>query len=111
MPQGSPVIVIGYPAYSSMLGVYNPENATKNEIITNGTISGYDSSPQNRDLPHPNYYISATIDGGNSGGVAFSKDGNGLCLLGIPTWITLTGNYSNEGIVQDINNIVWTGKK
>ena len=94
-----------------MLGVYNPENAIENEITTNGTISGYDSSPQNDGLPYSNYYISATIDSGNSGGIAFSKDKNGLCLLGIPTWITTTGNYSNEGIVQNIDNITWVANK
>jgi hypothetical protein len=108
MPQDSPVIVVGYPAFSSMMGIYNPENMTKNEITTNGTISGYDSSPKNDGLPDSNYYISATIDSGNSGGVAFSKNADGLCLLGIPTWITLTGNFTNEGIVQNIHNVTYS---
>jgi len=106
MPQNSPVVVIGFPAFSSML-THNLENIYKNEITTNGTVSGYDSSPANGGLPDSNYYISATIDSGNSGGISFSKDSNGLCLLGIPTWITSTGNYSDEGIVQNIYNILY----
>ena len=109
MPQESPVTVVGYPAFSSIANQYNLEGAFKNQITTNGVISGDYSTYQSDGLPDSDYYISATIDSGNSGGVAFSKDANGLCLLGIPTWITLTGNFTNEGIVQNILNITWTG--
>jgi hypothetical protein len=108
MPQDSPVIVVGYPAFSTILNTSNPEEAFKNQIVTNGTISGYDAPSKSQGLPSSNYYISATIDSGNSGGVAFSKNTNGLCLLGIPTWITLTGNFNNEGIVQNIYNIKYS---
>jgi hypothetical protein len=108
MPQDSPVIVVGYPAFSTILNTSNPEEAFKNQIVTNGTISGYDAPAQSQGLPDSNYYISATIDSGNSGGVAFSKNTSGLCLLGIPTWITLTGNFNNEGIVQNIFNIKYS---
>jgi len=109
VPQDSPVLVIGYPAFSTILNTNNPEEAFKNQITTNGTISGYDAPSKNQGLPDSNYYISATIDSGNSGGIAFSKNADGLCLLGIPTWITLTGNFNNEGIVQNIHNVTWTG--
>jgi hypothetical protein len=109
MPSNSPVIVVGYPAFSSINIKDNLGGAFKNQITTNGVISGNYLIPQGSSLPYANYYISATIDSGNSGGVAFSKDANGLCLLGIPTWITLTGNFTNEGIIQNIHNVTWTG--
>jgi hypothetical protein len=108
IPQGSPVITIGYPAFSSINNTNNQDLAFKNQIITNGIISGNDPSSESEGLPYSNYYISSTVDSGNSGGVVLSKDKDGLCLLGIPTWITLTGNYSNEGLVQNINNITWS---
>ncbi len=108
MPPNSPVTIIGYPAFSSINVQGNPEGAFKNQITTNGVISGNYSLPQNSTLPYSNYYISATIDSGNSGGVALSKNTNGLCLLGIPTWITLTGNFTNEGIVQNIYNVKYS---
>jgi hypothetical protein len=108
LPQGSPVTVVGYPAFSSIADTGNLAGAFKNQITTNGVISGNYLLPKNSSLPYNNFYISATIDSGNSGGVAFSKDENGLCLLGIPTWITSTGNYSNEGIVQNINKVICT---
>jgi hypothetical protein len=99
MPQGSKVVTIGYPAYAKteyiLQGIRGVSNA---RIITEGVISGYSSI-----LPtsHPNYYVSAKIDSGNSGGIALSKDENGLCVLGIPTWISL-GNYETQGIVQNV---------
>lgn len=113
MPVGSPVTVIGYPAFAGINNTSNPafstsEGSFKNQITTNGVISGNYSTYQNDGLPDPDYYISATIDSGNSGGVAFSKNTNGICLLGIPTWITLAGNFTNEGIVQNINNIMYS---
>lgn len=94
MPAGSPVVVIGYPAYA--------QNEVDTQIITNGIVSGY--VPQALSLPNQNYYISAKTDSGNSGGIAFSKDGNGLCALGIPTWLTF-GHYETQGVIQNIRNI------
>ena len=108
MPSNAPVTVVGYPAFSTINVSDNPDGAFKNQITTNGVISGNYTTYQSDGLPDVDYYISATIDSGNSGGVAFSKDANGLCLLGIPTWITLTGNFTNEGIVQNINNIMYS---
>ena len=37
--------------------------------------------------------------------VAIAKDGNGLCVLGIPTWLTV-GNYETQGLVQNIRNVI-----
>jgi hypothetical protein len=105
MPANAPIAIVGYPAFSSINVQGNLYGAFKNQITTNGIISGNYSTYQNGGLPNTDYYISATIDSGNSGGVAFSKNMDGLCLLGIPTWITLTGNFTNEGVVQNINNI------
>ena len=98
MPQGSKVVIIGYPAYAqeefTIQGLSGVSNA---RIITEGVISGYSSI-----LPtsNPNYYVSAKVDSGNSGGVALSKDEKGLCFLGIPTWLSL-GNYETQGVVQN----------
>ena len=105
--KASPVMIIGYPAFSTITGADNVAGALKNQIIADGIISGYETSSINDGLPYSNYYISAKIDSGDSGGIALSKDKNGLCLLGIPTWITVTGNYANAGLVQNINNIIW----
>jgi len=103
MSKASPVMVIGYPAFS----VNDVASALKDQIVADGIISGYNSSSISDGLPYSNYYVSAKVDSGDSGGIALSKDKNGLCILGIPTWITNTGNYSNEGLVQNMNNIVW----
>ena len=110
---GSPVIVIGYPlsGQSSVPifgdGTMSTESA---RITTNGIISGYDESVQKPlgSLPSANYYVTAKIDSGNSGGIAFSKTEKGLCVLGIPTWVSL-GNYDSQAVVQNINNILYTG--
>lgn len=110
--QGSPVIVIGYPV-SGRMSVTTQEYGSSfewNRIVTNGIISGYDSSViqpvLGGNLPYSNYFVSNQIDSGNSGGIAISKDSSGLCLLGIPTWVNV-GNYSNQGVVQNINNILY----
>ena len=103
--QASPVVVLGYPAFAQQIlnygGINVPVDISK--IISNGIISGYDTSDPK--LPFPNYYISAKMDSGNSGGIALSKDNGNLCFLGVPTWIE-TGNFETEGIVQNINNIL-----
>jgi len=110
MPLVSPVVLIGYPAFSStpiqIFGEQIGEQTVR--TITNGIISSYDSSvvkPYGF-LPYQNYFVSAKIDSGNSGGIAFSKDKNGLCVLGIPTWLSI-GNYETQGIIQNIHNIFY----
>lgn len=109
MPVGSPVAIVGYPAFSEQeltaggvsLGVQ------LSRIVSNGIISGYATTDLHSGLPYKNYFISAKIDSGNSGGIAFSKNENGLCDLGIPTWLTV-GNYETQGIVQNIRNVIMT---
>lgn len=112
MSLGSPVIVIGYPAFSLSPIMWQGEKKGEQTIrtITNGIISSYDSSEVKPygSLPYPDYFVSAKIDSGNSGGIAFSKDQSGLCVLGIPTWLSL-GEYESQGIVQNINNVLYTG--
>ena len=99
---GSPVSVIGFPAFAKQ---ESGEKYLSVRQVTTGIISGYDiSTTQN--LPYPNYYISAKIDSGNSGGVALSKDKGELCLLGVPTWLEI-GNYATQGIVQNIQNVMY----
>ncbi len=106
MPIGSPVAIVGYPAYSEQQMIISgvSEGTILSRIVSNGIISGYDSSELYNGLPYKNYFISAKIDSGNSGGIAFSKDKNGLCNLGIPTWLAV-GNYETQGIVQNIRNV------
>ena len=103
MPQGAPVVLIGYPAYSAQVDpVLIPRT------VTNGIISGFDEKvkkPQGN-LPYVNYLVSAKIDSGNSGGLALSKSKGKLCILGIPTWLTV-GNYETQGILQNIHNVFY----
>jgi len=111
MSLGSPVIVIGYPAFSLTSVMWEGKKLGEQTVrtVTNGIISSYDSSEVQPfgSLPYPNYFVSAKIDSGNSGGIAFSKDSNGLCLLGVPTWISL-GRYETQGIIQNIHNVMYT---
>lgn len=95
----SPVLILGYPVAS--------QQGTKASLVaTDGIISSYFSFASN---PYRDYYVSDKLDSGNSGGMAFSKNENGLCILGIPTWIS-EGNFENMGVIQNMNNIVYTGK-
>lgn len=103
MPQGSPAAVIGYPAFANQANT-----SLLSKTVTTGIISGFDDSvaPPLGNLPYPNYFISAKIDSGNSGGIALSKDAKGLCILGIPTWVSI-GNYETQGVVQNIWNVTY----
>jgi Tfp pilus assembly major pilin PilA len=111
MPVGSPVAIVGYPAFSEQQLIINgvSQGTELSRIVSDGIISGYDTMVLFQKLPYKNYFISAKIDSGNSGGMAFSKNENGLCDLGIPTWL-ITGNYETQGLVQNIHNVVYTNK-
>ncbi len=102
---GTPVVIIGFPAYAKRDSTVNISTiGTVNSIFrtaTNGIISGYDTSLGGS----PNYFVSAKIDNGNSGGIALAKDAGGLCALGLPTWLSV-GNYETQGLVQNIANIL-----
>lgn len=111
IPIGSPIVVVGYPNFSSTsFDTYGIQGNQKTRTATNGIISGYHTNnagnPLWKNFPYPNYFISAKIDSGSSGGIAFSKNENGLCILGIPTWLTI-GNYETQGLVQNIHNILY----
>jgi type II secretory pathway pseudopilin PulG len=103
MPIGSPVVLIGYPIYGRKI-VDDSGGWVGYKVTTDGIISGYDDFLSGK---YGNYFVSAKIDSGNSGGIAFSKDENGLCVLGIPTWLTV-GNYETQGIVQNIYNVFYS---
>jgi S1-C subfamily serine protease len=113
MPTDSQVIVMGYPGST---GGFRPM-ALQSLTVTRGIISAYSSpilgATSNDDalalesLPDQNYYVDAQIDSGNSGGLALSKSNGSLCLLGIPTWVSLTGHFQAPGIVQSMNNIMY----
>jgi hypothetical protein len=101
---GSPVSIIGFPAFGYTADPYGGESP--HQIVTTGIISNSFTNDLSTAAPlaYPDYFTSAKMDSGDSGGIAFSKDSNGLCVLGIPTWIN-SGNYATEGIIQNINNI------
>ncbi len=107
MPVGTPVVIIGFPAYAKRNTTLDIDTlGTVNVIyraVTNGIISGYDTSQKGE----ANYFVSAKIDNGNSGGMTLAKDTNGLCVLGLPTWLTV-GNYETQGLVQNILNLLPT---
>jgi S1-C subfamily serine protease len=108
---GSPVVIIGFPAYArrdtetTLPTIGNVKTIYR--TVTNGIVSGYDTSDiiPKGNLKEPNFFISAKIDSGNSGGIAIAKDDSGLCVLGIPTWLTV-GNYETQGLVQNIRNVL-----
>lgn len=102
MAIGSPVVLVGYPIYGRKV-VDDSGGWVGYKVTTDGIISGYDDFLSGK---YGNYFVSAKIDSGNSGGIAFSKNENGLCILGIPTWLTI-GNYETQGIVQNINNVIY----
>jgi hypothetical protein len=109
MAIGSPVAIIGYPAtgMTALQGTDGNSYAQVNQIATIGTISGYDQDPYSNGLPDVNYFVTAQVDAGNSGGAAIAKDSKGLCFLGLPTWVN-QGEYANTGIVQSINNVMFS---
>lgn len=108
MAVGSPVVTIGFPAFAMQENsYYGMTSSASHQIVSNGIISGYNNQDYSgNNLPFNNYYVSAKIDSGNSGGIALSKTSNGLCVLGIPTWVQV-GNYETGGVVQNINNIMY----
>lgn len=108
---GSPTLIVGFPAYAKRDSVIAIEGIGSVNVVyrttTNGILSGYDTSgvKPNGNLLNPNYFTSAKIDSGNSGGIALSKDSKGMCSLGLSTWLTV-GNYENQGLIQNITNII-----
>jgi len=108
MEIGSPIVIIGYPVYAKKTVEYDSGSGTQFfRTVTNGIISSHDTTVKYfQGLPYSNYFVSAKIDSGNSGGIAFSKTTNGLCVLGIPTWLTI-GNYETQGLIQNIHNVIY----
>ena len=99
MAQNTPIRVIGFPVFGEGTA------AAPNRIVTEGIVSGYRKLyPAN--LPYDNYFTSAAIDEGNSGGIALSKYNGKVCVLGIPTWVSV-GVYETQGIIQNIHNVFY----
>jgi hypothetical protein len=110
MPLGSPVAVIGYPAttksridFENQLGEQE-SGLMSNKTVTTGIISSQDSNPIANGYPDVNYFVSAKIDKGNSGGLALSKYNSQPCILGVPTWVE-HGYFENMGVVESFHNI------
>ena len=105
----SKIYAIGFPVFSeSAVSFFDNSGTTYYRIITDGIISGLDDSAKEPfgDLPYSNYFITATIDSGSSGGPVFIEESGDLCLLGILTWVSL-GDYETQGVVQNIHNIYY----
>ncbi len=111
IPVGTPVSIIGYPSYTKRDTTTNIKGmgdvSTVYRATTNGIISSYDNSTMKstNGISNENYFVSAKIDIGNSGGAALGKDKDGMCLLGIPTWVTV-GDYETQGLIQNIANVI-----
>lgn len=102
---GSPVTVLGYPAYTQTMVTYGSSHLPTGSLsVTEGIISGYSPTSQALGLPYFDYYTSAKIDSGNSGGLALTKEHGQICAVGIPTWLS-TGNYETIGIIQNMHNL------
>lgn len=101
---GMPVMVIGYPAATTQYEEYNNGIffTDPSKTLTNGIISSFSRTS---DSTIEDFFVTAKIDAGNSGGIAFSKEESGLCLLGIPSWVNV-GSYDVQGIVQNIHYIL-----
>lgn len=74
-----------------------PRIKEQNLIVTEGIISGATDDGLN-------YYTSAKIDSGNSGGLAVSKINGKICIVGIPTWVS-QGQYNNLAMIQSWKKI------
>ncbi|MDD2516488.1 MAG: S-layer homology domain-containing protein [Candidatus Gracilibacteria bacterium] len=118
MEVSTKVTTVGYPVYGSYQVSFDAlgKSITKfTKIVTEGIISGMQNTEsfdknfkQVKGYPYDNYFVSNKIDSGNSGGPAFSYENGNLCLLGIVTWVS-EGNFENQGVIQNINNIIYTG--
>jgi len=77
---------------------YNePRIKEQNLIVTEGIISGATDDGLN-------FYTSAKIDSGNSGGLAVSKINGEVCMVGVPTWVS-QGQYNNLAMIQSWEKI------
>ncbi|MFA6198287.1 MAG: hypothetical protein WC734_04000 [Patescibacteria group bacterium] len=91
---GKKVYIFGYPA--AAFNVKTTVLGVSNIIVTEGIISGKSED---------NYFTTAKIDAGNSGGLAISKIDNSICIVGIPTWVA-EGEYENLGVIQPMAKIL-----
>lgn len=108
IPLGTNIAVIGYPITTThtqeIQGFEYTRYLVNPETYTIGVISAYENPLEG--LNFKNYFTTAQVDSGNSGGLALSKENGKLCLLGIPTWVS-QGNFQNQGIIQNWHNIIY----
>ena len=105
LPLATSVFVVGFPATTQTMTQTQAGDVTSiNLTVTNGIISSYDDNPTSI-YPDYNYFVTAKVDSGNSGGLAIADYKGGLCVMGIPTSVKL-GNYEIQGMIQSINNII-----
>lgn len=74
-------------------------NKSRNLVVTEGIVSGFQEN---------NYLTTAQIDTGNSGGLAVSKKDGKICLIGIPTWVSI-GDIQALGVIQPFSKIYDAG--
>ena len=108
IPLGTNIVVIGYPITTThtqkIQGFEYIRYLVNPETYTVGVISAYENPLEG--LNFKNYFTTAQVDSGNSGGLALSKENGKLCLLGIPTWVS-QGNFQNQGIIQSWHNVIY----
>lgn len=102
-PIGMKVYIFGYPS-SSETGTTNVQSVlsippTRHLTVTQGIISGKEQN---------NFFTTALIDTGSSGGLAVIKYRNKPCILGIPTLGTI-GDLTTMGIIQPFTNVYSAG--
>ena len=100
---GMEVYVFGYPAYAISDDI--PRLISTKGVISGNTGRKYDDF--GREILE-NYFTTAQIDSGNSGGLAVTKltedqstfKKGDICIIGIPTWTSI-GEYVNVGLIQN----------
>ena len=121
-PIGSVVYATGYRIISITTKEYDPVGhfiKYYQPIVRAGIISS--TTKNNNKEAFDNYFISPVspvseyfdsdiseyFDSGMSGGPAFSKDKDGICLLGMNSYF-LEGKYANQQGIENIHNIFYT---
>ena len=95
---GTKVWIFGYPIAAAEIDFLTEEGTITgaNLIVSSGIISG---------LTPDGYYTDASVDAGNSGGMAYAKQNGEVCIVGVPTWASV-GDLTSLGVIQDIRTII-----
>jgi hypothetical protein len=102
---GSLVYLFGYPSASETADYpsdripsyfeFKQYLASRHLIVSEGLVSGRQGD---------DYFTTALVDTGSSGGLAVMKQHGRACVLGIPTW-AVTGELTSLGVIQSFANL------